>query len=97
MVDPVRIKQIGRRLYERASERDGAPIENAWEFWRVAYDCAVGARWDDEVDRPFIEHAPRHLRREAYQILQDILENPGALKGYLERSGDLRGDRWWEA
>jgi len=51
-------------------------------FKRIAYDVAVGARWDTEVPPPFCGNAtPAQLRR-AIDVLRAMAGNPGRAAEY---------------
>ncbi|WP_158666547.1 GCN5-related N-acetyltransferase [Salinibacter altiplanensis] len=55
-------------------------------FKRIAYDMAVGAKWDAEVARPFYEHASREQVRRAVDVLRKMARDPARAAEYNRRS-----------
>lgn len=85
--------EVLERIYRKTDESelpDGAV--HAWDFRRIAYDVAVEDKWDDHIERPFVDHAPRHLKRRVLEILEEMREDPSTIHDYYEQSCDYRDD-----
>ena len=63
-------------LPEIAGENDRYPVRFDHCFKRIAYDAAVGDRWDREVQRPFYRHATDQQIRRAIQTLKEMVDSP---------------------
>jgi len=73
-------------LPARAASDDRYPVQEDHCFRRIAYDVAVGARWDEVLARPFHEHArPDHIRR-ALTVLEEMVEDPATARTYNRQS-----------
>lgn len=48
-----------------ADDPEAWPVRWDHCFRRIAYDAAVGSKWDRVVDRPFVDHATDDQRRGA--------------------------------
>ena len=55
-------------------------------FKRIAYDVAVGAKWDTAVPPPFYKHAPPAQLRRAVTILREMVADPDRAADYNRRS-----------
>ena len=72
-------------LPEKAASGD-YPVRFDHCFKRIAYDVAVGAKWDTEVTPPFYAHAtPKQIRR-AVDVLQEMAEDPNRAAEYNRHS-----------
>jgi hypothetical protein len=78
-----RIKQIDEmnRLAEEvlpsnATRDDRYPVRFDHCFKRIAYDAAVGAQWDTEVQPPFYRHASDAQIHAAIETLNAMCEDP---------------------
>jgi hypothetical protein len=90
LTDP-ELTQLMHRLSEealpkRAEESGDYPVRFDHCFKRIAYDAAAGAKWDEVVGRPFYEHAGQDLKREATQVLQNMLLSPRVARAYNNQS-----------
>lgn len=70
-----------RRLAEqtlpaRARQDPRYPVRFDHCFKRIAFDRAVGARWDTVVERPFYRHASIQQLRQAARALQHMADRP---------------------
>ena len=72
-------------LPARAASGD-YPVRFDHCFERIAYDVAVGAKWDTEVTPPFHEHATREQIRRAVDVLREMARNPERAAEYNCRS-----------
>jgi hypothetical protein len=72
-------------LPEKATSGD-YPVRFDHCFKRIAYDVAVGAKWDTEVPRPFYEHASSEQLRRAVRVLREMAADPDQAAAYNRQS-----------
>lgn len=65
-----------QRLPALAEHDDRYPVCLDHCFKRIAFDQAVGARWDAAVERPFYRHATDRQLRRAVRALHQMAERP---------------------
>lgn len=63
-------------LPENAARDSRYPVRFDHCFKRIAYDAAVGAQWDTEVQRPFYRHASDAQIKDAIDTLHAMREDP---------------------
>jgi len=63
-----------------------ATIRSDHCFKRIAYDVAVGAKWDTEVTPPFSKNTPPAQLRRAVTILREMAATPDRAADYNQRS-----------
>ena len=72
-------------LPEKARTGD-YPVQFDHCFRRIAYDVAVGAKWDTEVASPFYKHATSEQLRRAVEGLREMAANPERAVAYNQQS-----------
>lgn len=86
-----RFEEMLDRLYRETDESElPEDAVHAWDFRRLAYDQAVGGAWDEEIERPFVENAPRHLKRRAMEAIEEMIEDHDKIHEFNEQSLDYR-------
>jgi len=73
-------------LPARAANDHRYPVRFDHCFKRIAYDAAVGARWDTVVASPFYVHASLDQIRCAYDALTAMAESPAAARSLNRQS-----------
>lgn len=63
-----RLERLCDEILPRLAAGGDYPVVNDHCFRRIAYDVACGCEWTDEIDRPFIEHAPLLKLARAYRV-----------------------------
>lgn len=71
----------------------GYPVRHDHCFKRIAYDVAVGTRWDTDVTPPFYRNASPEQIRRAVEVLREMLADPGRAAVYNRRSLRYRGEQ----
>ena len=85
--EPVRtMKHLAEEVLPAKAASGDYPVRFDHCFKRIAYDVAVGAKWDTEVASPFYEHASREQIRRAVDVLRQMAEDPGRAAEYNRRS-----------
>ena len=69
------------------------PVQHDHCFKRIAYDVAVGARWDADVRPPFYKNASPEQIHRAVEVLREMLADPRRAAAYNRRSLRYRGER----
>jgi hypothetical protein len=72
-------------LPEKAASGD-YPVRFDHCFKRIAYDAAVGTKWDTEVTPPFCEHATAEQIRRAVAVLREMAADPDQAAAYNQQS-----------
>lgn len=80
----------------RSIERSGGqgyPVQEDHCFRRIAYDAAMGERWDDATTRPFVENATTAQLRKALAALEKMARAPSQAQRLNRQSLRYREER----
>jgi hypothetical protein len=72
------IKQMANEVLPALSAYSNMPVCRNHCFLRIAYDNAVGQKWDQVVTAPFLKNATLEQLSAAHGILQTLNANPQA-------------------
>jgi hypothetical protein len=70
----------------RAEGTGDYPVRHDHCFKRIAFDAAVGDKWDRVIDRPFYQNASPKTKRAAVSVLKEMLRSPEAAESYNRQS-----------
>jgi hypothetical protein len=89
--------EVLRRLAETTLPAQAAgdaryPVRFGHCFKRIAFDAAVGARWDTVVARPFYRNASREQLRRAVDVLRQMAGAPERVRALNRQSLRYRGE-----
>ena len=84
LFEPSRRTQLVQKIRHLAEQTlpalarydDRYPVRFDHCFKRIAFDRAVGARWDAAVERPFYRHATDQQLRRAVRVLRQMADRP---------------------
>jgi len=71
-----RLDRLCDRLLPEAADAGDYPVTDDHCFRRIAYDAAVGTRWDAVVARPFVRHATDAQLDAAVRAAERMLDDP---------------------
>lgn len=81
-----RLKVLAEEVLPKKAASGNYPVRFDHCFKRIAYDVAVGTKWDTEVTPPFYKHATPEQTRRAVEVLQEMALEPDRAAGYNRRS-----------
>ena len=88
-----KMKRLAETVLPEEAARDSRyPVRFDHCFKRIAYDVAVGARWDTEVQRPFYRHASDAQIRDAIETLNAMRDDPARADELNRRSLQYRNE-----
>lgn len=94
-----RIRQIDKMkhlaeevLPEKAADDSRYPVRFDHCFKRIAYDAAVGAQWDKEVQRPFYRYASDAQLQDATDVLKTMRDDPSRAADLNRQSLQYRNE-----
>lgn len=70
------IKQMANEVLPTLSAQVNMPVCRNHCFLRIAYDNAVGQKWDQVVAAPFLKHATLQQLSDASKVLRSITSHP---------------------
>lgn len=86
-----RMEHLAEEVLPAKAASGDKPVRFDHCFKRIAYDMAVGAKWDTEVVRPFYRHATPEQIRRAVKVLREMAADSDRAAEYNRRSLRYRG------
>ena len=77
-------------LPDKAADDSRYPVRFDHCFKRIAYDAAVGAQWDTQVQRPFYRHASDEQIQDAIDALETMRDTPSRVAELNRQSLEYR-------